>query len=275
MTPVPEAANPLTRNVSTLAQRAPDSRSSCARRRRNDASVAARDALCPSTPAKQRRSLSVGGVSDACSAAPAICRSPAARPRTPTLSAHPPTNPHRTIQRCAQLTVGKGGAQRVARTRSAARGFEKCARSAWRASAMRAQHHQPCSALSRSCRHTHGCRKQLRVSGCHKQPAVAVATRARRLTHFHELRIGCGGQARAKAATPAPCSVSAHVRQPLQQAAPAVTHVCSRTHDLWMRERPIEGCVMDAAPTRGLRRGAGIRQRVRMSEALAQRGEWR
>jgi len=51
--------------------------------------------------------------------------------------------------------------------------------------------------------------------------------------------------------------------------------VSSRTHDLWMRERLIERCVMDAAPTRGLRRGAGIRQRVRMSEALAQRGEWR
>ena len=120
MTPVPEAANPLTRNVSTLAQRAPDSRSSCARRRRNDASVAARDALCPATPAKQRRSLSVGGVSDACSAAPAICRSPAARPRTPTLSAYPPTNPHRTIQRCAQLTVGKGGGAEHALGRSTA-----------------------------------------------------------------------------------------------------------------------------------------------------------
>eukprot|EP00966_Prymnesium_polylepis_P050823 1176838-Prymnesium_polylepis.1 len=41
-----------------------------------------------------------------------------------------------------------------------------------------------------------------------------------------------------------------------------------------MRERLVERCVMDAAPTRGLRRGAGIPQRNRWSRALAQRREW-
>ena len=170
------------------------------------------------------------------------------------------------------LTVGKGGgAERVARIRSAAHAIEPCVRSAWRASVMRAEQHQPCGALSWRRRRTHGCRKQLRVSGCHKQLRRSQLVRA--VSPVSTTRIGCGGQARAAAGGPAPCSVRAHVWQPLQQAAPAATHVCSRTHDLWMRERLIERCAMAAAPTRGLRRGAGIPQRVRWTRALAQRGE--
>ena len=111
-------------------------------------------------------------------------------------------------------------------------------RSAWRASVMRAEQHQPCGALSWRRRRTHGCRKQLRVSGCHKQLRRSQLVCA--VSPMSTTRIGCGGQARAAAGAPAPCSVSAHVRQPLRQAAPAATHVSSRTHDLWMRERLIE-----------------------------------
>jgi hypothetical protein len=116
------------------------------------------------------------------------------------------------------------------------------------------------SSTSRAA-HSHGAadaharlpQKQLRVSGCRKQPRRSQLVRA--VSPVSTTRIGCGGQARAAAGGPAPCSVGAHVRQPLQQAAPAATHVSSRTHDLWMRERLIERCAMAAAPTRGLRRG--------------------
>ena len=104
---------------------------------------------------------------------------------------------------------------------------------------MRAEQHQPCGALSWRRRRTHGCRKQLRVSGCHKQLRRSQLVRA--VSPMSTTRLGCGGQKHAPAAgAPAPCSASAHVRPPPQQAAPAATHVCSRTHDLRMRERPIE-----------------------------------
>ena len=110
------------------------------------------------------------------------------------------------------------------------------------------------SSTSRAA-HSHGAadaharlpQKQLRVSGCRKQPRRSQLVRA--VSPVSTTRIGCGGQARAAAGAPAPCSVSAHVRQPLQQAAPAATHVSSRTHDLWMRERLIERCAMDASAT--------------------------
>ena len=95
-----------------------------------------------------------------------------ARPTTPR---HPPTNPLAAPSSGAHvpLTVGTRAVVLVAscgtRTRSAARAIEQRVRSAWRASAMRAQQHQPCGALSWSRRRTHGCRKQLRVSGRREQ----------------------------------------------------------------------------------------------------------
>ena len=166
-----------------------------------------------------------------------------ARPTTPR---HPPTNPLAAPSSGAHvpLTVGTRAVVLVAscgtRTRSAARAIEQRVRSAWRASAMRAQQHQPCGALSWSRRRTHGCRKQLRVSGRREQLRRSQLVHAVSPTSTTRVSRGCGGQARAAAGAPAPCSASAHVRPPPQQAAPAATHVCSRTHDLRMRERPIE-----------------------------------
>ena len=101
------------------------------------------------------------------------------------LHSHQPS-PHHPAS-AVPLTVGKGGgAERVARTRSAAHAIEQCVRSAWRGSVMRAQQHQPCGALSWRRRRARTAAAKAAAGERLPQAAAAVATRARGLTRFHD-----------------------------------------------------------------------------------------